>query len=216
MWCDAKNRVQTRIARQRISFVIGLTGNIATGKSTVLAYLAERGAQVIDADKVAHQSMAPGGAAYAQIVAAWGAAILAPDQTIDRRELANIVFADPAQLARLEAIVHPAVFALIQDEVESSQADVIVIESIKLLESGRLLVFCDEVWVVTASKATQLRRLAESRGMAADVAEQRMAAQSAAADKIARADQVIHNDGTQAELYSQLAAQWDRVLQCMG
>lgn len=190
---------------------IGLTGNIATGKSTVLAYLAERGAAVLDADKLAHQTMTPEGPAYAQVIEAFGASIVLADGTIDRKTLGAIVFADREKLARLEAIVHPAVFALAQQRIAQVTAPVLVIEAIKLLESGRLLQLCDEVWVVVADEQVQIRRLMQSRGMDEEEARRRMAAQSPQAEKVKQATRVIDNSGSRAALVRQLDAIWNQL-----
>jgi dephospho-CoA kinase len=200
----------------RNPFVIGLTGNIATGKSTVLHYLAAKGAHVIDADQLTHQAMAPDGPAYAAIVTTFGDEIVRPDGTIDRPGLGRVVFSHPPALARLEAIVHPAVFTLAKAQVESTTAPVVVIEAIKLLEARSLLRLCDETWVVTASEATQLRRLREERGMDEAEARRRMAAQSPQAEKVQQADRVINNDGTPAELYAQLDAIWAELTTKLG
>jgi len=194
-------------------YIIGLTGNIATGKSTVLRYLQEKGAYVLDADTLAHASMEQGTHAYEAIVEAFGVAILQPDGVIDRPKLGSIVFTDPAKLAQLEAIVHPAVFDLARRQLAGTEAEVVVLEAIKLLEAGQLVTMCDEVWVITANPETQLRRLRETRNMDAAEAERRMAAQSPQTDKIKRADRVIQNDGTVEELYQQLDQYWADVLQ---
>ncbi|MCB0199495.1 MAG: dephospho-CoA kinase [Caldilineae bacterium] len=175
--------------------VIGLTGNIATGKSAVGQMLAELGAEVIDADKVAHQVMEPGQPAYAAIVAAFDDDIAPAGGPIDRRRLGEIVFADPAALARLEALVHPAVGRRIAELVARSTADVVVIEAIKLLEAGLSVRLCDEVWVVIAPRAAQLSRLMESRGLSRDEAVLRIDAQPSQESKSAQADVVIDNDG---------------------
>jgi dephospho-CoA kinase len=194
--------------RAKRPFIIGLTGNIATGKSTVLSYLAAHGAQVIDADRLTHQAMTPGGLAYTAIVEAFGPGIVDPAGRIKRPALGQIVFNDAAALQRLEAIVHPAVFTLAQAEITTSTARVIVIEAIKLIEAQRLAKLCDELWVVTASPATQLRRLREQRGMDEAEACKRMAAQSPQAEKIKHADQIINNDGDWEALHQQLATIW--------
>ena len=175
--------------------VIGLTGNIATGKSAVGQMLAELGAEVIDADKVAHQVMEPGQPAYAAIVAAFDDDIAPAGGPIDRRRLGEIVFADPAALARLEALVHPAVGQRIAELVARSTANVVVIEAIKLLEAGLSVRLCDEVWVVIAPRAAQLSRLMESRGLSRDEAVLRIDAQPSQESKTAQADVVIDNDG---------------------
>lgn len=189
-------------------FVIGLTGNIATGKSTILHYLAAKGAHVVDADQLAHQAMAPGGSAYPPIIEAFGDGILSPDGKIDRSALGHIVFDDPAALAELEAIVHPAVLQLAEAELATTAAPIVIIEAIKLLEAKNLSRLCNEIWVVTASPETQLRRLQAERGLDEAAARQRMAAQSPQADKVKRADRVISNDGTPQELYTQLDVIW--------
>lgn len=188
--------------------IIGLTGNIATGKSTVLQYLADKGAYVLDADKLAHESMQLGTHTYWSIVEHFGEDILRPDGTIDRRALAGIVFNDPAALAALEAIVHPAVFDLARQELVVVTNDVIVLEAIKLLEAGNLVNLCDEVWVVTSSPETQLRRLRETRNLDEAEAARRMAAQSSEAEKVQRADRVINNDGDLPALHAQLETIW--------
>jgi len=192
--------------------IVGLTGNIATGKSTVLAYLRQKGAHIIDADRLAHVALAPDGPAYAAVVAAFGAGITGADGQIDRRALGRIVFGDPGALQRLEAIVHPAVFALAQAELAATTAPVVILEAIKLLESGRLLTLCNEVWVVTAAPDVQLARLLTLRGMSEAEAMQRMAVQSPQAEKIQRATRVIDNNGTAAELHAQLDAIWAELI----
>jgi dephospho-CoA kinase len=190
------------------SLVIGLTGNIATGKSTVLDYLARLGALIIDADKLAHRAMDPGGPAYQAVVKEFGAGILNPDQTINRKALGRIVFANADLLNKLEQIVHPAVFAMTVQLVEQSAAPVVILEAVKLLEAGTMVSQCDEVWVVTARPEVQLRRLREVRGMSEEDARQRMQMQSPQAAKINQADRVIDNSGTLAELHAQLDAIW--------
>ncbi len=194
-------------------YIIGLTGNIATGKSTVLAYLQRKGAYVLDADKLTHESMQQGTHTYWAIVDAFGQAILQPSGAIDRAKLGKVVFPDPAKLAQLEAIVHPSVFDLARRELAGLEVEVVILEAIKLLEAGRLVTLCDEVWVVTASEATQLRRLHETRQMDEAEAKRRMAAQSSQEEKSKHADRLIHNDGSTEALYAQLDLAWADVLQ---
>ncbi|NOX62116.1 MAG: dephospho-CoA kinase [Chloroflexi bacterium] len=188
--------------------IIGLTGNIGVGKSTVLHMLARRGAHIIDADKVAHQVMAPGGRAYDAIVSAFGERILNEKGEIDRSILGDMVFSDQNKLAQLERIVHPAVYAAILDEIERADADIVVIEAIKLLESGMTLGLCDQVWVVTAPVETQIQRLMQDRNMSREEAERRMAMQSPQTFKVSQADVVIDNSGTLDELEAQVEAAW--------
>jgi dephospho-CoA kinase len=195
----------------RQPYFIGLTGNIATGKSTALAFLAGKGAHIADADKLAHRTMEPDGPAYEKVLAAFGPEIADENGLIDRGKLGAIVFADPEALKRLEAIVHPATFELLRWDVMQSDAKVVVIEAIKLLESGNLMSLSDEVWVVTSSPETQLKRLVEERGMDEDEARRRMALQAPQEDKVARADVVIVNDGSLEDLYAQLEEAWGQV-----
>lgn len=190
------------------SLVIGLTGNIATGKSTVLDYLTRLGAYIIDADKLAHQAMTPEGSAYRAVVAEFGAAILNPDKTINRKALGQIVFTNADLLNKLEQIVHPAVFQMTLKLVETAPSSVIVLEAVKLLEAGPMFSQCDEVWVVTARPDVQLQRLMEQRGMSEATARQRMGMQSPQAAKIYQADRVIDNSGTLDELYARLDEIW--------
>lgn len=190
--------------------LIGLTGNIATGKSTVAGMLAELGAEVIDADGVAHEVMRAGSSVHAQIVAAFGSAVLSPDGEIDRRRLGDIVFVDPAALARLEVIVHPAVIAETGRRIAASRAPAVVVEAIKLIESG-MADGCDSVWVTTCRPAQQIRRLMDGRKMSRAEARRRVQAQPPQEDKIARADVVIDTGGTLAQTRAQVQAAWERL-----
>jgi dephospho-CoA kinase len=192
-------------------FIIGLTGNIATGKSTVLHYLRAKGAYVIDADRLAHAALQPGGPAYEPSMEAFGPGIVKEDGTIDRPALGRIVFADPHALRKLEGIVHPAVFELAKQELAQTEAKLVVVEAIKLLESQRLVTLCQEIWVVTADPQVQLQRLVEQRGMDEAEARQRMAAQSPQAEKVKHATRVIANNGSTAALYVQLDAIWNEI-----
>lgn len=193
-------------------YIIGLTGNIATGKSTVLRYLQQKGAYVFDADKLAHESMQKGTHTYWAIVETFGDTILQADGAIDRPKLGQVVFSDPAKLVQLEALVHPAVFDLARRELAKVEADVVVLEAIKLLEAGQLVTMCDEVWVVISNPEIQIQRLRETRNMSEAEARRRMAAQSPQAEKVKRADRVIDNSGTEAELYTQLDQAWSVVI----
>ncbi|MFZ2361145.1 MAG: dephospho-CoA kinase [Anaerolineae bacterium] len=188
--------------------VIGLTGNIGVGKSTVMALLAELGAAGIDADRVAHEVMAPGQPAYDQIVARFGPQIAPGGGPIDRLRLGQIVFSDPAALADLEAIVHPAVFQVIQRRVAQADAPVVVIEAIKLLEAGLSRQLCQQVWVVTAPREQQIERLMQTRGLSEAEAILRIDAQPPQADKVAQADVVIENDGSLTDVRAQVVRAW--------
>jgi len=193
------------------AIVVGITGNIGTGKSTVLEMLRHYGAFIIDADKVAHEVMAPGGAAYERVVKAFGADIVQDDGQIDRKRLGEIVFANPDQLSRLEQIVHPAVFTRLSQLLDMAEEKVVFIEAIKLLEAGMSITLCDQVWVVTAPIAQQIERLMRTRNMSREEAEARMALQSPQSLKVSQADLVIHNDGSLADLQAQVDAAWQRL-----
>jgi dephospho-CoA kinase len=189
-------------------FVIGVTGNIGCGKSHVLETLVSLGAEGIDADKVAHDVMAPGKRAYHQIIQAFGADILGSDGSIDRAKLAARVFRDTAALARLEAIVHPAVYVETKRRVEESAAPAVAIEAIKLLEAGLSVGLCDEVWLVVCSEAEQLSRLARSRGMSAEEVRRRRANQMSPEQMAERADRIIKTDGTLKETEDEVLRLW--------
>lgn len=187
--------------------VIGLTGNIAVGKSVVRQMLQHLGAYTIDADGLSHRAMSQGAPAYKPIVETFGQFILDANKNIDRNLLGSIVFARPDALAKLEAIVHPIVGQAIATLVSRAGQPVVVIEAIKLLE-GHLASAVDEVWVVDASPETQLKRLTGPRKMSEADARQRIAAQGAQADKLAKASVVIKNDGNVEETWKQVQAAW--------
>jgi len=190
--------------------LIGLTGNIATGKSAVARMLAGLGATVIDADRVAHEVMEPGGAAYAAVVDAFGPEVLNPGGAVDRRRLGDIVFRDPAALARLEAAVHPAVLLEVGRRIAEAEADVVVVEAIKLIEAGMHRAY-DALWVVTAPRRVQIERLVRERGMTHDEAALRVDAQPPQEEKAALADRVLVNDGTLAQLRARVEAAWEHL-----
>ncbi len=198
------------------AYLIGLTGNIATGKSSVAAALADLGARVIDADAVAHQVMRAQTPTWQGIVEAFGPEIVGEDGEIDRKRLGAIVFADPAALRRLEQIVHPAVIAEVDRRIAEIAAQaaaqgqprpVIVIEAIKLIESGMNARY-DALWVVTCAAAEQMKRLMARSGLTAEEAQVRIAAQPPASAKVALADVVIDNSGTWAQTREQVRQAW--------
>lgn len=199
--------------------LIGLTGNIGCGKSTVARLLARHGAAVCDADQVTRDVMRPGQPAHRAIVEAFSPSILVtPDGAIDRAALGRIVFADPQELRRLEAIVHPATRTAIEHWLEDQERQatgrpcraVAVVDAIKLIENGYGAI-CDTVWVVVCDEKEQLRRLIEQRGMSPADARQRIAAQAPQAAKVAAADVVINNSGSLSQTEAQVAAAWSDV-----
>ena len=192
-----------------MTVLIGLTGNIATGKSEVGRMLAELGARVIDADAVAHQVMRRGGPAYAAVVEAFGPDILRPDGEIDRARLGAIVFADAEALRCLEAIVHPEVIARVDALVREATEPVVVVEAIKLIEAGMK---CDSLWVVTCAKEQQLARLMAQRGLSEEEARRRIEAQPPQEEKLALADVVIDNSGSLDETWRQVKREWEKIV----
>jgi dephospho-CoA kinase len=185
--------------------VVGLTGGIGSGKSTVSAMLAERGASVVDTDLVAREVVAPGGAAHDALVARFG-----PELAADRRALAGVVFSDPQALADLNAIVHPAV----REEVgrrlaalRAAGAEVVVLAVPLLVETGRAYDVAGVI-VVDCPEEVAVCRLTEHRGMDETDARRRIAAQASRPDRLAVADVVVHNDADLATLAPQVDQAW--------
>ena len=200
----------------KFRYVIGLTGNIACGKSTVVAELQRLGAHTIDADAVTRHLQQPGQPVLAHIVAHFGNDILAPDGTLNRRLLGERVFADAAQLRALEAIVHPAVrqhiLQWLQDlPAGTAEAPVVgVIDAIKLIESGWPQ-HCDAVWVVTSPRHIQIARLQQTRGLSEVEAVLRVDAQSPQHLKVAAANVVIDNSGQLSDTLAQIHTAWQHI-----
>ena len=190
--------------------IIGITGPIGCGKSTVSGWLRELGLATIDADAVARDVVEPGEPALAAVVEGFGPAILQPDGALDRAALGRIVFADAAALERLERIVHPAVRPRILAAIEAARvarASGVAVEAIRLVEGG-LAELCDEVWRVRCSPEAQRARLT-GRGMTADEAERRIAAQAGLETRVAAvATRVIDTDGTLAEARARVSTAW--------
>jgi dephospho-CoA kinase len=176
-------------------YLIGLTGNIATGKSTVATMLRDLGATVIDADVLTHDLQRKGTPTYAAIVAAFGSTILSAAGEIDRRALGSIVFAEPEKLKQLEAIMHPAVAIESQRRIVEARTPIVVYEAIKLIEAGRASM-CDAIWVVTAKVEVQLERLMHDRKMGEAEARTRIEAQPPQSEKLKWATVVIDNSGS--------------------
>ena len=188
-------------------YVIGLTGNIATGKSVVRKMLEHLGAYGIDADALGHRAIAKDAPGYQAVIDTFGKWILGPDGQIDRTKLARVVFLDPEALNQLEGIVHPLVRQAVDILIRRAHQKVIVIEAIKLLE-GPLRQACDSIWVTYAQKEIQIGRLTQKRGMGSAVAHQRVNAQSSQLDKVIAANTVIHNEGTFENTWEQVTKAW--------
>jgi len=199
------------VSRWANKYVIGLTGNIAVGKSVVRQMLQHLGAYTVDADGLTHRAMAPGAPAYKPVVDTFGQFILDADKNINRALLGQIVFSNPEALAKLEAIVHPVVGQAVGTLILRSTQPIAVVEAIKLVE-GDLGKAVDEIWVVDASPETQYRRLVGPRKMSEAEAKQRILAQGSQADKIAKASVVIKNDGNVEETWKQVQAAYTNSL----
>jgi len=188
-------------------FVIGLTGNIATGKSVVRRMLEHIGAFGIDADMLSNRAIQKGAPGYQAVIDVFGRFIVDESGQIDRSRLGQLVFSDPEALLMLESIVHPLVREAVDVLVRKSKNSVVVVEAIKLLESP-IYQACDVIWVTTSEPSRQLKRLQDSRGMLKEEAEMRMAAQSGQEDKVAKADTVIFNNGSIESTWEQVRAAW--------
>ncbi|MBI1921395.1 MAG: dephospho-CoA kinase [Geobacter sp.] len=192
--------------------VIGLTGGIASGKSTVARLLEQLGAKVIDADQLARETVRPGQPAYEEIVREFGAAILAPDGTINRKALGGIVFADPAARRRLETITHPAIGRLAEEYLaryRASSEKVVFYMAPLLIEAG-VTSRVEEIWVVYADPETQVQRVMARDSVSRDEALQRLAAQMPMHEKVRFGRVVIDNTGTLEELEMQVSEVWER------
>jgi dephospho-CoA kinase len=187
--------------------VIGLTGNIGTGKSVVRKMLEHLGALGIDADGLSHAAMSKGAPAYGPVVKTFGEWIVGEDGQINRAALGGIVFANPAALARLESLVHPVVEQAVDLLISRATQPAVVVEAIKLLEGG-LGKSVDMVWVVNAPPEVQLARLMRKRKLSEAAARQRIEAQPPQAAKLQRADVVIENNGSFDDTWAQVQAAW--------
>lgn len=189
---------------------VGLTGGIASGKSTVAQLLAERGAVLVDSDVLAREAVASGTPGLASVVARFGAEVLDGDR-LDRPALARVVFGDPAARRDLEAIVHPLVRARARELEARQPEDAVVVHVIPLLvETGQQHDF-DLVVVVDVSPDVQRQRLMARNGLSAAEAEARVAAQASRAERLAAADTVVHNDGPLADLREQVDNVWSQL-----
>lgn len=192
-------------------FVIGLTGNIATGKSVVRRMLEHLGAYTIDADALTHRAYAKGAPGYQQVIDRFGKWLVGKDGEIDRVKLGTLVFNDPEAMAQLEAIVHPLVRQATEMLIKRSTQPVVVIEAIKLLE-GDLRKVCDTIWVSNAPEEVQVERLMRKRGLAREKALERIHAQSAQSAKVAVANIVLTNTGSYDDLWKQVNAAWKEII----
>ena len=192
------------------AFVVGLTGPIGAGKSTIAAALRELGARVLDADALARDEQSRGTTGYSAIVQQFGTAVLGEDKEVDRGKLAAIVFSDPRRLEQLERILHPRVISRIL-EARTMLADdqILVVEAIKLVETS-LRSLCDRIWVVLAPRELLVGRLA-ARGLSEAGVAARLSAQASDADFRDAADVLFVNDGDRDALRAAVAVAWSAV-----
>ncbi|MDY7527849.1 MULTISPECIES: dephospho-CoA kinase [unclassified Cryobacterium] len=195
-------------------YLIGLTGGIASGKSTVASALTEHGAVVIDADRLAREVVEPCSPVLAAIAAEFGTALVGPDGALDRPRLGAIVFGDPAALARLNAIVHPAVRSLTNARIRAAglaNPSAVVVYDVPLLVEAAVEHPFDLVVVTQATPETRMQRMVDLRRMSQEDAAMRIRAQADDAERLAIADVVIDTDGTLEHTLRQVDALWERV-----
>ena len=194
-------------------FIIGLTGGILSGKSTVAQMLVEKGAGHIDADKMGHEAYEPHTKTWQKVIDAFGTGILKENEEIDRQKLGDIVFNDPESLARLNRIVHPQIGRLVVEELEklrSKGVDVVVIEAILLIEA-RWTNIVDEVWVTVAPEETVLKRLQNRSGLSEEQARARIRAQLSSEERAKYGDVVINTDCELSEVRATVDELWQRL-----
>jgi dephospho-CoA kinase len=190
---------------------IGLTGGIASGKSTVADRLAQRGAVIIDSDLLAREVVAPGSAGLRAVIARFGEQVLAADGSLNRAALGSIIFDDPQARRDLEAIIHPAVRARATELSAAAAPGSVVVQVIPLLvETGQSDAF-DQVWVVDADPAVQRTRLQQRDGLSPAEAQARLQAQASRAQRLAVADVVLANDGSADQLRQQVDQEWEKL-----
>lgn len=191
--------------------VIGLTGGIATGKTTVSAMLKGLGAEVLDADRVGHEAYLPDTSTYNEVVSTFGREIIREDRQINRAKLGAIVFSDPANMKKLTDIMWPRMADIVAERIEEQKSkgtEVMVVEAAVLLEA-KWDSLTDEVWVTVSPEASMIERLRESRGLTVEQARDRINSQMSAEERIKRADVVIHNAAGQDELRAQIEETWN-------
>jgi len=198
----------------RMTKVIGLTGGIGSGKSTVSQVLAELGAVILDADKVGHEVFKPNTEAWHEVVAAFGRQILTPSGEIDRKKLGKIVFSKPESLSRLNQIMHPRMYDMVKAQIEEyrrQEVAVVVLEAVVLIEANWTSLV-DEVWVTVAPQAMVLKRLKEQRGLEEEQTLARIRSQLSSEERIKHADVVINNDGNLDEVKAKVKELWERLV----
>lgn len=175
--------------------ILGITGGIGAGKSAVTAEFVRLGAAAVDADRIAREVLEPGGAAFAQVTAAFGPEILTPEGRVNRKALAAVVFGNPARLAELNALTHPCIFREMERRIAQARAALLCLD-VPLLFDGDFPIRCHRTLAVLAPREVRIRRVMERDGCSRAQAEARMAAQLSQAELRRRADLILVNDGT--------------------
>ena len=192
--------------------VIGLTGSIGTGKSEAARYLAQLGAEVIDADQVGHEAYTPQSEAWHNVVGAFGKEILDSNGEVDRKKLGAIVFSNQDQLSRLNQIMHPLMARMVAEEIEDLRGqgvEVAVVEAALLFEAGWDSLV-EEVWVTDSSEDLVIQRLSERNGLTQEEVRKRISSQMDRSERLSRADLVIDNSGDIAAMESTIDKMWER------
>lgn len=194
--------------------VIGLTGGMGSGKSTVSQLLAEFGAVIIDADKVGHEAYQPNTKTWRDLVAAFGRQIVAQDGSIDRKKLGAIVFGSPEQLERLNHIVHPRMFEMMKERIEQyrQQGVKVVVLDAAILFEANWTPLVDEIWVVIASESLVITRAKARTGLPEEQIRSRLNSQMPVEEKVKKANVVIQNDGTFEDLQVQVRKLWGKLV----
>lgn len=198
--------------------VIGLTGGILSGKSTISQMLAERGAVIIDADKVGHEAYKPNTKTWQELIAAFGQGILKENDEIDRKKLGEIVFNDPQALARLNGIVHPRMHSMMKEKLERLSGEgvgVVVLEAAVLIEAN-WTDLTDEVWVAMAPEEVAVKRLQNRGGLTEEQARARIRSQLSTEERAKHADIIIDTDCELSEVRSKVEELWQRLQRRSG
>lgn len=193
--------------------IIGVTGNIGSGKSTVCQILAQLGATIIDADKLAHETYKPHSKTWQELITAFGKNIVKANQEIDRQKLGQMVFSDPDALAKLNQIVHPGVYHLAQERIETYRCQklkAIIVEATLLLEAG-WTDLVDKVWLIIAPQDVAIQRLIHHKGIPETQILNRLKSQMPTQEKMRCADEIIYNDGTIPQLEAKVARLWHKL-----
>ena len=193
--------------------IIGVTGNIGSGKSTVCQILAQLGATIINADKLAHETYKPHSKTWQKLITAFGKNIVKANQEIDRQKLGQMVFSDPDALAKLNQIVHPGVYHLAQERIETYRCQklkAIIVEATLLLEAG-WTDLVDKVWLIISPQDVAIQRLIHHKGIPEAQILNRLKSQMPTQEKMRCADEIIYNDGTIPQLEAKVARLWHKL-----